>query len=206
MYQGIIEQYIKVSSLKDSVGLREIGISADTHLLEGLKLGSSIALDGICFTVTRIEGNNIFVDAMQETLQRTTIGSLKVGDSLNFERSAKFGDEIGGHELSGHIDTVATISNISTPENNYIITFEVPKQFIKYIFIKGYIAINGASLTVSEVNKELSNFKVFLIPETLKRTTFGFKKLKDNVNIEIDRKTQVIVETVERVIGGKSAD
>jgi len=123
---------------------------------------------------------------------------LKVGDNVNIERAAKFGDEIGGHLLSGHIHCQAQITNIETPPNNVIISMEIDPHWQKYLFSKGYIGLNGASLTLGYV--EQNHFKVFLIPETLRLTTFGQSTIGDWVNVEIDTQTQIIVETLENVL------
>jgi riboflavin synthase len=106
------------------------------------------------------------------------------------------GAEIGGHPISGHVDCVASIIKIDTPPNNTVVTIKVPPQWIRYIFNKGYVALNGTSLTVSSLDKAASTFQVWFIPETLRMTTFGEKKEGDDVNLEIDRGTQVVVDTI----------
>jgi riboflavin synthase len=133
---------------------------------------------------------------MQESLDRSTLGNLRVGAKVNFERSLKFGQEIGGHLLSGHIDFSAQITKVDTPPNNHQITFAAPADWMRYIFPKGYVALNGASLTVARCDKGAGTFEVCLIPETLRLTTFGSLRAGDRVNVEIDRQTQVIVDTV----------
>jgi riboflavin synthase len=133
---------------------------------------------------------------MQETLTRTTLGDLRDGSAVNIERAAKDGAEIGGHPLSGHIDCVVTVADVQTPENNRVLTLEVPAPWIRYVFAKGYIALNGASLTVASVDKRGSTFTVWLIPETLRMTTFGEKAAGSRINMEIERSTQVTVDTI----------
>jgi riboflavin synthase len=135
---------------------------------------------------------------MQETLRVTNLGLLSKGDKVNFERAARFGDEIGGHQMSGHILCMATITRIIRSENNRQIWFEIPQEYTGYIFTKGYIGIDGISLTIGEVSD--NQFCVNLIPETLERTNMGFRAEQDQVNIEIDPQTQAIVDTVERVL------
>jgi riboflavin synthase len=134
------------------------------------------------------------------TLLRTTLGALEVGSSVNIERSARKTDEVGGHILSGHIDCVGEIVSLETPENNVLMKCSVPLQFSKYIFSKGYIAVDGASLTVNNADASNGTFEIWLIPETLRVTTFGASKVGDKLNVEIDRSTQVIVDTVERFL------
>ncbi|MBN0016417.1 riboflavin synthase subunit alpha, partial [Pseudomonas aeruginosa] len=147
-------------------------------------------------------GARISFDLMKETLRITNLGDIQVGDEVNVERAAKFSDEIGGHLMSGHIMTTAEIVKILTSENNRQIWFKVQDPtLMKYILYKGFIGIDGISLTVGEVTA--TRFCVHLIPETLQRTTLGAKKLGDRVNIEIDPQTQAVVDTVERVLAAK---
>ncbi|PLP38502.1 riboflavin synthase, partial [Klebsiella pneumoniae] len=172
------------------------------HMLEGLETGASVANNGCCLTVTEINGARISFDLMKETLRITNLGDIQVGDEVNVERAAKFSDEIGGHLMSGHIMTTAEIVKILTSENNRQIWFKVQDPtLMKYILYKGFIGIDGISLTVGEVTA--TRFCVHLIPETLQRTTLGAKKLGDRVNIEIDPQTQAVVDTVERVLAAK---
>ena len=152
--------------------------------------------------MTEINGARISFDLMKETLRITNLGDIQVGDEVNVERAAKFSDEIGGHLMSGHIMTTAEIVKILTSENNRQIWFKVQDPtLMKYILYKGFIGIDGISLTVGEVTA--TRFCVHLIPETLLRTTLGAKKLGDRVNIEIDPQTQAVVDTVERVLAAK---
>jgi riboflavin synthase len=140
---------------------------------------------------------------MAQTLALTTLGALREGSRVNVERSARSGVEIGGHVLSGHVDAQVRITAIRRPENNHVIRFAVPAPWMKYLFAKGFVALNGASLTIADCGRESDGsgwIEVWLIPETLRMTTFGEKAEGDAVHLEIDRQTQVIVETVERVL------
>jgi len=116
------------------------------------------------------------------------------------ERAARDGAEIGGHPLSGHVDFVAHLESVRQPENNHVMRIAVPARWMRYIFAKGYIAINGASLTVAEADRQANWFEVWLIPETLRMTTFGEKRMGAALNIEIERQTQVFVDTVRDAI------
>ena len=200
MYTGIIQALCPVTTLEDKPGLKSFVIELPPQLTTGLQLGASVSLDGVCFTVTTIDGQLVGFDAMQETLETTTIGSLKQGDSVNIERSAKMGDEIGGHPMSGHVSAMAEIVLINESENNKSITFKVDPEWMRFIFSKGFVGLDGLSLTVVDAQKDSGEFKVFFIPESLKLTRFGSKQVSDFVNVEIDPQTQVIVETVERVM------
>jgi riboflavin synthase len=196
MFTGIVKGQGVIQALVEKTAFRtfDILLPAGTEL--GLEVGASVAVDGVCLTATSINDRVARFDVMAETLQRSTLGQLKVGSHVNIERAAKDGAEIGGHPLSGHIDCVCDVAAIETPENNYVITFKVPTPFIGYIFSKGYIGLNGTSLTVSNVDKKSGTFQVWLIPETMRLTTFAEKKVGDQINLEIERGTQVVVDTV----------
>jgi riboflavin synthase len=199
MYTGIVQRVADIIAVDKKTGLNTLVINFNTAQLNNLSIGASVAVDGVCLTVTTIENNRVSFDVMQETLNKTTLGLLTAGDKVNLERSAKQGDEIGGHILSGHIEGTATISQIKESENNYMIYFSCPAEWMKYILPKGFIAINGASLTIIDT-QATGGFNISLIPETLRATTFKQKVLGNKVNIEIDNQTKVIVSTVERYL------
>ncbi|MFP1183992.1 riboflavin synthase subunit alpha [Klebsiella pneumoniae] len=202
MFTGIVQGTAKVVSIDDKPNFRTHVVELPAHMLEGLETGASVANNGCCLTVTEINGARISFDLMKETLRITNLGDIQVGDEVNVERAAKFSDEIGGHLMSGHIMTTAEIVKILTSENNRQIWLKVQDPtLMKYILYKGFIGIDGISLTVGEVTA--TRFCVHLIPETLQRTTLGAKKLGDRVNIEIDPQTQAVVDTVERVLAAK---
>jgi len=196
MFTGIIKGKGQVRAIADRANLRSVTVDLPAGAAVGVELGASISVDGVCLTVTSINDRLVTFDIMAESLQRTTLGDLKQGHSVNIERAARDGAEIGGHPLSGHIDCVCSIARIERPENNVVITFKVPVQFIRYIFSKGYIGLNGTSLTVSNVDKKAHTFQVWFIPETLRLTTFAEKLEGDRINLEIERGTQVTVDTV----------
>lgn len=197
MFTGIVQGVATIDNLTTEPGLSSFAIRFPEEQVHGVTIGASVAINGTCLTVTRQEGTLLYFDAMQETLRATTLGDLKAGDRVNFERAARIGDEIGGHLLSGHVHTTADIVAIDRPENNCTLEFEVPASWAGYIFPKGYIAINGCSLTIGEVRD--NRFNVYLIPETLRATTFGDVSVGDRVNIEIDSQTQTIVDTLARL-------
>ena len=197
MFTGIVQGIATIDSLQADPGLTTFRIRFPPHHLENVSIGASVAINGACLTVTRQEADCLNFDAMQETLGVTTLGRLKAGDRVNFERAARIGDEIGGHLLSGHIHTIARVVQIERPQNNCTLFFEVPSEWSHYLFPKGYIAINGASLTIGRV--ESNRFNVHLIPETLRATTFQGLEVGDEVNIEIDSQTQTIVDTLARL-------
>lgn len=199
MFTGIVQGTATLVSIDEKPNFRTHVVEMPEAMLPGLETGASVAHNGCCLTVTEINGNRVSFDLMKETLRITNLGELVVGDCVNVERAAKFNDEIGGHLMSGHIMTTAEVAKILTSENNRQIWFKIQdKTLMKYILHKGYIGIDGISLTVGEVTA--TRFCVHLIPETLQRTTLGSKKLGNRINIEIDPQTQAIVDTVERVL------
>ena len=203
MYTGIVQGISNVARLNRTGGVLNITLAFSDALINNLVLGSSVSIDGVCMTVSGMNGNNISFDAMKETLENTTLGKLEVGDAVNIERSAKQGGEIGGHILSGHIEGMAEIINIDSIDNNFVVTFCFPEAWNEYIFHKGFIGINGASLTVVKHDNKKNEFCVYFIPETLRLTTFAEKKVGDSVNIEIDGQTKIIVDTVKNYLGNK---
>lgn len=198
MFTGIVQGTAIVSHIVERENFRTHTIELDESLLESLQTGASIAHNGCCLTVTEINANLVSFDLMQETLQVTNLGELRVGSPVNIERAARFGDEIGGHQMSGHILFTAKVTEVIKTENNCQIWFAIPEQFKRFVFSKGYIGIDGISLTIGDVKE--STFNVNLIPETLQRTNIGSRKAGDRINIEIDPQTQAIVETVERIM------
>jgi riboflavin synthase len=196
MFTGIVKGLGRISSIQRRSGLVTFDIELPSGAETDLEIGASVAVDGVCLTVTSTTGRYATFDVMLETLARTTLGDLRDGSSVNIERAAKDGAEIGGHPLSGHVDCVVKVADVQTPENNRVLTLEVPAPWIRYVFAKGYIALNGASLTVASADKRNSTFTVWLIPETLRMTTFGEKAAGSRINMEIERSTQVTVDTI----------
>lgn len=201
MFTGIVQGVGKIIQIIDKDKLRSFKIELPKHLMQNLQIGASIANDGCCLTLTGFGDNWVLFDIMQETLSITSLGDKKVGDYINIERSAKYGDEVGGHIMSGHVACTAKITQIIKTETNCTMVIEIPSPFQKYILYKGFIGIDGASLTIGKIND--NQFSIHLIPETLAITTLKDKKEGDKVNIEIDSQTQAIVDTVERVMAMK---
>ncbi|WP_028025480.1 riboflavin synthase [Enterovibrio calviensis] len=201
MFTGIVQATSEVVHIDKKVDFQSHAVRFTKPLLDGLALGASVAHNGCCLTVTKIEGDLVWFDLMQATLNLTNLGAVKAGDSVNLERAAKFGDEIGGHSMSGHIMCTAEVVKVIDSPNNRQVWMELPENITKYVFDKGYIGIDGISLTVGAVNGQ--QFCVNLIPETLQRTNMGWRKEGDSVNIEVDPQTQAVVDTVERVLAAR---
>ena len=200
MFTGIVQGQFAVGSIEQQPGLHTLIFELPATLLQGLEIGASVAVDGVCLTATAITGAAVSFDVMQQTLSVTTLGELNRGDRVNLERSAKQGVEIGGHIISGHVDGCAEVVDIERPQNNCFIRYRVPSETMKYIFPKGFVGLNGCSLTVADVDRTTNTFRVCFIPETLRVTTHGDKVVGQRLNVEIDRQTQTVVDTVERFL------
>lgn len=200
MYTGIVQGKFEVTKVEKKPGLHSLHIGLPDTLREGLVQGASVSVDGVCLTVAGIAGHDVQFDVMMETLNLTTLGGLNAGDRVNIERSAKAGAEVGGHPISGHVDTKAKVVSVRYPENNCVMRFGVDPKWMRYIFSKGFLSVNGCSLTVVNADKANGEFEVWLIPETLRLTTFGEKKVGDEINIEVERQTQVIVDTISELL------
>ncbi len=208
MFTGIVQGVATVAQLQDRSGLRSFTLAFEPGFCQDLAVGASVAVDGVCLTVTALRGAPDQIDAadfdvMQQSLALTTLGDLVQGSRINVERAARDGAEIGGHPLSGHIDFQAQVAEVREPPNNRVVRVAVPAPWMRYVFAKGYIAVNGASLTVAEAHRASDGsgwFEVWLIPETLRMTTFADKAPGAALNLEIERSTQVFVDTVRDAI------
>lgn len=197
MFTGIVKGILTIDEIEKKQNMVSLGIRFPPDYRTNLQIGASVAVDGVCLTVSKMEGDLIWFDVIKESLARSTLKYLDKGSKVNIERAAVFGDEIGGHVVSGHIFGVGEIAKVDTSyENNKIITIKIDPSWIKYFFPKGFIALDGLSLTLVDVKPE-GYFSVHLIPETLRSTKFGFKQVGDKVNIEIEVHMQAIVDTVD---------
>jgi len=197
VFTGIIQSIATIDTISDNQGVRTFEIEFQTGFCKNLEIGASVSVDGVCLTVTTLlTPTRASFDVMLQSLLVTTLSEYKAGEQVNVERAAKDGAEIGGHPLSGHIDFHAPVADIELMQDNYRLRICVSKEWQRYIFPKGYIAVNGASLTIANVDKKAGWFEIWLIPETLRMTVFKNKAVGQHLNIEIERGTQVIVDTV----------
>ena len=199
MFTGIVQGKGEIVSIERGNEITTLQIRVPST--EGLQIGASISIDGVCLTATEFSDNIVSFDVIPETLDKTTLGQLEQGHSVNVERSLRYGDEIGGHLLSGHIIGRGLISKADGVGDGAQYSIIVPPDVRKYIVSKGYIGIDGISLTIGDVSE--NHFDLHLIPETLRLTTIGEKQIGDAVNLEIDSTTMMIVETVERMMKEK---
>jgi riboflavin synthase len=203
MFTGIVQTKAKVIQVIEKEQFRTIKLQMETLHLKSLQRGASVAINGTCLTATQFDISQGWVefDVIAETLKLTNLGLLQTGSWVNVERSLKFGDEIGGHIVSGHIQGVAEIIDINRTIDNCAMKLRLPAPLHPYIFSKGFIAVDGISLTVGEVQDGI--FGLYLIPETLTVTTLGERKVGDLLNIEMDQQSISIVQTVERVLAAR---
>lgn len=207
MFTGIVQTQAIVDKIQHRADFRQIQLQVSAVYLVALEKGASIAINGTCLTAVEFycqdEQGFVLFDVIDETLRLTNLGLLKVGDKVNFERSLTLGKELGGHILSGHIHTTASIISISQSENNCAMQLLLPAPWGNYVFSKGFIAIDGISLTVGQLKlhpDQSCEFSLHLIPETLAVTNLGQRQTGDKVNIEIDQQSYTIVQSIERIL------
>ena len=204
MFTGIVQAKATVISFVGDQSFRTLTVSVPCEHLERLNVGASIAINGVCLTVTQFEDHindvvgQVQFDVIDETLEKTNLKYIHQGHKVNFERSVTFGTEIGGHIVSGHIHDSAVVSNIFTSENNLKLTLSLDAHWMRFILHKGFVTVNGCSLTVGEVYD--NGFDLHLIPETLALTNLGDAEVGHALNIEVDQQTYSIVQTVERYL------
>lgn len=199
MFTGIVQGRGVIAAIEDRPGLRRLRVALPEGRGAGLQIGASVSVDGVCLTAVGAAGDLADFDLIAETLARTTLGGLRVGDAVNIERAARLSDELGGHLLSGHISDSAPLLARVDAENNVELQFLAPEPLRPYLFAKGYVGLDGCSLTLGEVRAD-GRFSVHLIPETLRVTTLGDKAVGDRVNVEADAMTVAVVQTTEAAL------
>ncbi|MCY4144073.1 MAG: riboflavin synthase subunit alpha [Gammaproteobacteria bacterium] len=202
MFTGLVANACSVVSVDDSESVRRLNIALG-ELSAGLETGASVAINGVCLTVAMIDDGLASFDVVPATVSVTNLDSLHSGSLVNVERSLRIGDEIGGHLVSGHVCTTASVVDIELGDNRGI-EFEVPIEWSRYMIAKGFIALNGVSLTLDWFDTASRRGRVNLIPETLQRTTLGGLEVGDHLNVEIDAQTLATVNTVERYLDARS--
>ncbi|BAF59941.1 MAG: riboflavin synthase [Pelotomaculum sp.] len=193
MFTGIVEELGVVRAVRSGTASARLVIGA-TKVLEDLRVGDSIAVNGVCLTAESFTSREFTADVMAETLAKTNLGGLSPGDRVNLERALRLGDRLGGHLVSGHIDGVGTITRQERFDIATLITIKAPHEVMRYVIKKGSVAIDGISLTVVDFGPD--SFQVSLIPHTARVTTLGFKKVGDTVNLEGD----IIGKYIERLM------
>ena len=201
MFSGIVQTVGKIESIKDKNHIKTIRIETHGDYLEDIAIGQSVSVDGVCLSLVKKNNEYCEFEAVEETINRTTLGSYKQGTKVNLEKSLKFGDTVGGHFVSGHIHTRGRIVEVELVGESKNILVEIEEKWIKYLTEKGYISVNGASITIGKISK--NTFYIHLIPETLKTTNLDELIYDNYVNLEFDQATIAIVDTTERLINQK---
>ncbi len=195
MFTGIVVERGAVTKAKERRGVLELEIEAPSISRE-LKRGDSVAVNGVCLTATSTGGRRFATQAMEETLARSTLGSLRRGSSVNLELAARLNDRLGGHLVQGHVDGIGRVIRIEDEEAAKRVWLSVSEELLRYIVAKGSVTIDGVSLTVVEAGR--TSFQVALIPHTLGATTLGVIRVDTTMNVEVD----LIAKYVERLVGG----
>lgn len=199
MFSGIVAGKYRVDSLTNIQNGHAQRLEIDLNdLTSGLKIGSSVAVNGVCLTVVSIDEATVGFDVIPATLKQTNLRHLSPGSLVNVERALRFGDEIGGHLLSGHIADVAEVVQVHRAPEDRSVEFCIPKLWRKYCHTKGFVALDGVSLTLASFDHESGIGCVHLIPETLTRTTFKSIEVGSLLNFEVDPATLAVVDTVAR--------
>ncbi len=188
MFTGIVEEVGRVTSVQSG----KLVISA-SEVLQGIELGGSIAVNGVCLTITSFSTSSFSLDIMLETLRRTNLGLLSAGDEVNLERPLTLEKPLGGHLVQGHIDATGRVTSVTWDGEAMLIRFEAPPEVMCYVVEKGFIAVDGVSLTVAA--KDASSFQVSVVDFTRKHTTLGSRRVGDLVNLEVD----IIAKYVEQL-------
>lgn len=196
MFTGIVQGVGRVESVRATAEDRDLVVSGPGEIVSGLSVGASIALDGVCQTVTHLDRDHFEVHAIAETLRVTTLGRLKAGDGLNLEAALAAGDSLGGHFVQGHVDGLATITRIEPVGDSIAYAFEAPRELVQQLVPKGSVAIDGVSLTVGP-QLDSTHFEVYLIPHTVEVTTLGAKSVGSAVNLETDILGKYILRFLE---------
>ena len=205
MFTGIMQGRCEVTSIRRGADLLTYEVDLGAERILGLKPGASVSIEGVCQTVVTINGDRATFDAVRETLDLTTLGSLELGSRVAVERSARVGDEVGGHDVAGHVVGQGEVVEARHEGDLHILRIGISPGWMRYVLEKGFIAVNGSSLTASDVRRDEGSFAVHLIPETLRLTCLGEKRAGDRVNVELDTRTVAIVDTVERVMAEREA-
>lgn len=199
MFTGIIEELGEVEAIDFSADAARLRIKAAATLSD-LQRGDSISVNGVCLTAVDIEGGKFAADVMRETLDRSSLGELRVGTRVNLERAMSAQSRFGGHMVLGHVDAVGKVVSRERSEHWDWLRIRVPIELLRYIVLKGSIAIDGVSLTVNEVVDETSTIGFSLIPETLSKTVLGLKDVGETVNLEVD----IMAKHIEKLLEARS--
>jgi riboflavin synthase len=193
MFTGLIEEIGIVQKIDTIENGKRLKISA-SKIMDDVKVDDSIAVNGVCLTVVKLEQNSFWAEAVGETLKKTTINKLNQNTNVNLERAVRLSDRLGGHLVQGHVNGVGILKKINRLGENYYVEVQVPSHLAKYLIKEGSIAVDGISLTIAELKENLAGLSI--IPHTWKNTNLRLKQISDEVNIEVD----VIAKYVEKLL------
>ena len=202
MFSGIVQEIGIIDSLVEGNEHLTITVSCSMVLAKDKKVGDSVSVDGVCLTITKKTNSSLTFDAVKETLERTIIKNYAKGSCVNIESSLSFGGSVGGHLMSGHIHLKGIVKEVLIVGDSKDIVIDTSPEWSKYLSEKGYIGINGCSITIGKIHD--SRFQIHLIPETLKTTNLDNLVFGDEINLEIDQSTIAIVDTTERILKNKT--
>ena len=202
MFSGIVQEIGMIDSLVEGNEHLTITVSCSKDFAKDKKVGDSVSVDGVCLTITKKTNSSLTFDAVKETLERTIIKNYAKGSYVNIESSLSFGGAVGGHLMSGHIHLKGVVKEVLIVGDSKDIVIDSSSEWSKYLSEKGYIGINGCSITIGKIHD--SRFQIHLIPETLKTTNLDNLVFGDEINLEIDQSTIAIVDTTERILKNKT--
>ena len=202
MFSGIVQEIGIIDSLVEGNEHLTITVSCSMVFAKDKKVGDSVSVDGVCLTITKKTNSSLTFDAVKETLERTIIKNYAKGSYVNIESSLSFGGSVGGHLMSGHIHLKGIVKEVLIVGGSKDIVIDTSPEWSKYLSEKGYIGINGCSITIGKIHD--SRFQIHLIPETLKTTNLDNLVFGDEINLEIDQSTIAIVDTTERILKNKT--
>ena len=202
MFSGIVQEVGIIDSLVAGNEHLTITINCSKNFAKDKKVGDSVSVDGVCLTITKKTNSSLTFDAVKETLERTIIKNYAKGSYVNIESSLSFGGSVGGHLMSGHIHLKGIVKEVLIVGDSKDIVIDTSPEWSKYLSEKGYIGINGCSITIGKIHD--SRFQIHLIPETLKTTNLDNLVFGDEINLEIDQSTIAIVDTTERILKNKT--
>ena len=202
MFSGIVQEKGIINSLVEGNEHLTITVNCSKNFTKEQKIGDSVSVDGVCLTVTKKTIDSLTFDAVKETLNRTIIKNYVEGSCVNLESSLSFGGSVGGHLMSGHIHLKGQVKEVLIIGDSKDIVIDTTPEWSKYLFEKGYLGINGCSITIGKIND--TRLQVHLIPETLKTTNLDSLVFGNEINLELDQSTIAIVDTTERILKNKT--
>jgi riboflavin synthase len=200
MFTGIVQKKVSVVSYDKGDAIGILTLDRGDIDLGDAEIGASIAVNGVCLTLTQFTDETMQFDIVQSTMDKSNLHALSAGDLVNIEKSLKMGDANSGHEVSGHVDGMGHIHAKDIIGESHRIQIKLPDELMRYIFAQGFIALNGISLTISDIDKEQNTLEVWIIPETARVTNICDLHIGDPINIEIEKRTQIMVDTIRHAV------